>query len=170
MPIAGSLRGRRLCKRRNASALLLLRLARDRRGASIIEMALALPVLSVMMLGLIDVASCYSAQMSIQQAAARSLERVQVSGSSTDFTYVKTEAAAAADVPVSQVTVETWLECDYVKQGTTVQSCSANQVASKYVKVTINSSYAPYFAYSPLGTRQANGTVALSANSSVRYS
>lgn len=169
MPIAGSLRGQGPCKRRNASALLR-RLARDRRGASIIEMALALPLLTVMMLGLIDVATCYSAKMSIQQAAARSLERVQVNGASTDFTYVRAEAAAAADVPLSQVTVETWLECDHVKQGTSVQSCAANQVASKYVKVTINSSYAPYFAYSPLGTRQANGTVALSANSSVRYS
>jgi Flp pilus assembly protein TadG len=150
---------------------LLRRLRRDRRGATIIELALALPVLSVMLLGLVDVASCYSAQMSIQQAAARSLERVQVTGSSADFTYVQTEAAASAGVPVSQVTVESWLECDNVKQAATVQNCSdASAVAGRYVKVTIASSYTPYFAYSPLGTRRSDGKVALSAASSVRYS
>jgi Flp pilus assembly protein TadG len=149
---------------------LMHRLRRDRRGASVIEVAVALPCLSVMMLGLVDVARCYSAQMSIQQAAARSLERVQVGGSTTDFTYVKTEAAAAAGVPVSQVSTETWLECDNVKQAASVLTCSGTQVSGKYVKVTITSTYTPYFAYSPLGTRQANGSKALSASSSVRYS
>ena len=151
--------------------LLLRRLRRDRRGASIIELALALPFLSIMLVGLVDVASCYSAQMSIQQAAARSLERVQVSSSTTDFAFVKTEAATAAGVPEAQVTIETWLECDNVKQAATVQTCDDDtDVTGKYVKVTIASSYKPYFAYSPLGTRQADGQIALSASSSVRYS
>jgi Flp pilus assembly protein TadG len=149
---------------------ILRRLRRDRRGASIIELALALPFLSVMLVGLVDVASCYSAQMSIQQAAARSLERVQVGGSSGDFEFVRTEAATAAGVPLSQVTVETWLECDNVRQGASVTTCTDTQVASKYVKVSITSSYAPYFAYSPLGTRGSDGKIALSAASSVRYS
>jgi len=148
----------------------LHRIGRDRRGASIIELALALPFLSVMLVGLVDVASCYSAQMSIHQAAARSLERVQVSGSNADFAYVKTEAASAAGVPESQVTVETWLECDNVKQAASVSTCTATQVSAKYVKVTIASSYTPYFAYSPLGTRGSDGKVPLSAFSSVRYS
>jgi Flp pilus assembly protein TadG len=149
---------------------LLRRIGRDRRGASIIELALTLPFLSVMMVGLVDVASCYSAQMSIQQAAARSLERVQVNGSTTNFAFVRTEAAAAAGVPESQVTVETWLECENVRQAATVLVCPGTQDAGKYVKVTITSSYTPYFAYSPLGTRAANGKIPLSAASSVRYS
>ena len=148
----------------------LRRLARERRGASIIELALALPLLSVMMIGLVDVASCYSAQMSIQQAAARSLERVQVNGMTSNFAFVKTEAATAAGVPESQVTVETWLECDNVKQAATVTVCPGTADAGKYVKVTITSSYSPFFAVSPLGTRQANGSVALSASAAVRYS
>ena len=148
----------------------LRRIGPDRRGASVIELGLALPFLSVMMLGLVDVASCYSAKMSIQQAAARSLERVQVNGSTTNFAFVRTEAATAAGVPESQVTVETWLECENVRQAATVLVCSGTQDAGKYVKVTITSSYTPFFAYSPLGTRQANGSVRLSAASAVRYS
>lgn len=146
-------------------------LAQDRRGASIIELGLTLPILSVMLMGLVDVASCYSAQMSLQQAAARSLERVQVGGASTtDFTYVRTEAAAAAGVPVSQVTVTTWLECDNVKQADTVRVCPGTQVAGRYVQVSIASTYAPFFPYSPLGARNEGGDVVMNAASSVRYS
>jgi Flp pilus assembly protein TadG len=151
-------------------ASILRRLRRDRRGASIIELALALPVLSIMVVGLVDMASLFSAQLSLQQAAARSLERVQVNGTTTNLAFVKTEAAAAAGVPESQVTVETWLECENVRQATTVTVCPGTADAGKYVKVTIASSYVPFFTYSPLGTRQANGSVALSAAASVRYS
>jgi len=142
---------------------------KDRRGTSIIELAVALPFVSVMLLGLVDVASCYSAQMSVQQAAARSLERVQVSGATSDFSYVRTEAAAGAGVPESQVTIDSWLECDTVRQAATVQACTNTQVSAKYVKVTIVSEYAAFFAYSPLGTRNANGSVALAASTAMRY-
>jgi Flp pilus assembly protein TadG len=154
-----------------ASAVSMLhRLKRDRRGTSVIELALAVPFISVILLGLIDVSTCYSKKMTLQQAAARSLERLQVSGSSTDLNYVRLEAAAAAGVPATQVALENWLECDNVRQAASVVTCSGTQVAGRYVKVTITSSYTPFFAYSPIGTRQANGNVALSAASSVRYS
>lgn len=147
----------------------LLRLRHDRRGVSVIELALCMPILGVVLVGLIDISSCYSAKMSLHQAAARSLERVQVSASTTDFSYVKTEAAAAAGVPESQVTVTTWLECNNVKQEATVTACPGTEVGGRYVQVTINSSYTPNFPYSPLGARQQNGNVALTATSSVRY-
>jgi len=146
---------------------LLARLGRDRRGTSIIEFALAAPVMAVMLMGLVDVASCYSAQMSIQQAAARSLERLQASGSS-DTTYLRAEAATAAGVPLSQVTVDSWLECDDARQAATVTSCSAGQTSARYVQVTITSSYEPFFGYSPVGTRDGSGNVALSAASALR--
>lgn len=153
----------------NAMHSLLSRLRGSRRGASIIELGLAMPVLSLMLVALVDVASCYSAQMTIQQAAARSLERVQVSGSTADFSYVKTEAASAAGVPESQVTIDSWLECNNARQPATVQACTGTQRSAKYVQVTITSSYSPFFPYSPLGTRQADGKVALSASSAVRF-
>ena len=149
-------------------------LAGDRRGVSVIELALTLPILSIMLVGLVDLASCFSARMSLQQAAARSLERLQVGGTTSDFAYLKTEAASAAGVPESQVAIDSWLECQQgtnppVRQAATVQACTGTQVSAKYVQVTISSSYSPYFAFSPLGTRQANGSVALSAASAVRY-
>jgi Flp pilus assembly protein TadG len=149
---------------------LLRRIRRDKRGVSTIELALATPILSIMLVGLVDMASYFSAQMSLQQAAARSLERVQVGAPSISAPLIRTEAATAAGVPESQVTVETWLECNNTKQASTVTVCAGTQDAGKYVKVTISSSYVPYFSFSPLGTRQSNGSVSLTAASSVRYS
>lgn len=147
----------------------LRKLRADTRGVSVIELGLCLPILAVSLLGLIDVSGCYSAQMSLQQAAARSLERVQVGGSNADFAYVKAEAAAAAQVSPTQVQVTTWLECDNIKQPATVRFCNGTQVAGKYVQVAITSSFDPYFPYSPVGQRGADGKVALTATSSVRY-
>lgn len=147
----------------------LHRLRLDRRGAGVLELGLVLPVLMVVVLGLIDVASCYSAQMSLQQATARALERVQVGNSRSDFTFVRSEAANAAKVPLSQVEVRTWLECNQVRQSATAQDCAAGQPRARYVQVEITAGYQPYFRYSPLGAREANGNVRLVANSAVRY-
>jgi Flp pilus assembly protein TadG len=145
-------------------------IGRDERGASIIELALAMPVLSLLLVGLVDMSSMFSAQLSLQQAAARSLERVQVNGANTNFGFARTEAATAAGVDESQVTVITWLECDNVRQAATVTTCPGTADAGKYVKVTINRGFVPFFPFSPLGARQSDGTVALSAAASVRYS
>ena len=145
------------------------RMRHDRRGVSILELGLAMPILSVALLGLVDVASCYSKQMSVQQAAARALERVQVSGTTTTTeAIVKTEAAQAAGVPETQVAIDSWLECNSARQDPTVLNCSTGETSAKYIKVTITSSYTPYFAYSPLGTRAADGSIPLTAASSVR--
>ena len=147
-----------------------LRLACDRRGAGLLELGLVLPILAVVLLGLVDVATCYSAQLSLEQAAARSLERVQAAGSTTNFAFVRTEAARAANVPESQVVVDTWLECNNQRQPATVQFCPTAQASARYLQVTINSIYAPYFRYSPLGRRSETGTVAISASSALRTS
>ena len=148
---------------------VLRRLGRERRGASVLEFGLALPLLMVVLLGLIDVSSSYSAQMSLQQAATRALERVQVGNSRSNFDFVRTEAANAAEVPLSQVTVQTWLECNQVRQPASAQDCPTGQPRARYVQVEITSSYEPYFRYSPLGARNASGNVPLAATSSVRF-
>lgn len=148
---------------------LIARLARDRRGASVIELALAMPVLSLIAMGLIDVATFGSEKTKLQQAAARSLERLQVSGSTASFAYLKTEAAAAAGVPETQVTVDSWLECNGTRQASTVRFCTGTQTSAKYVQVTIAKSYSPWFAYSPMGTRGSDGKIAMTAASAVRY-
>ena len=151
-------------------ALIALQgLRRDRRGTSILELGLVLPILMVVLLGLIDVASLYSARMSLQQAAARALERVQVGNSREDFAFVRSEAVAGAGVDPSQVTVNTWLECNQAPQPAATTDCPAGQQRARYVQVAITSAYSPFFRYSPLGARDSAGNVALVARSAVRY-
>lgn len=155
---------------RKALRLRAHALRSHRRGAVLIEFAFAMPVMAVIMLGLVDVATCYSAQLSLEQAAGRALERVQVTGATTDFLFVKSEAARAASVSESQVAVDKWLECDNVRQSAATLFCAPGQVPARYLQVTINSTYTPYFRYSPLGTRTANGAVPISASSALRTS
>lgn len=123
----------------------------------------------VVLVGILDGARCFSAQMSLQQAASRALERVQVSGARTNFDYVRTEAANAAGVPPGQVTVTSWAECNNnPAQLAYTTVCPSGQPTARYVQVRITSTYTPYFRFSPLGTRDGNGNVALAAQSSVR--
>lgn len=148
---------------------LLRALRRDRRGVSIIELGLSLPVFMVVLVGLVDVARCYSAQMSIQQAAARSLERLQVGSNRLTFDHIRQEAATAANVPLTQVEVANWAECNNNTTRLAYNAvCTSGQSSARYVEVTINSAYTAFFSFSPLGARRSDGRVALSARSAVR--
>ena len=72
-------------------------LARDERGASIIEMAMAMPVLASLLIGMVDISRAYSAKLQLEQAAYRAVEKVQ-QYQTTESTYdtLKTEAGSAA--------------------------------------------------------------------------
>lgn len=145
-----------------------------------LELGLALPLIMGVLVCLLDVARLYSAQITIQQAAARSLERLQVGSDRLNFTYVRDEAAAAAGVPTSQVTVSSWAECN----GNTTRlpynsvcptpapppppAVPTGPSTARYVEVMINSTYTPYYSFTPLGTRNAEGKVPISARSGVR--
>lgn len=148
--------------------MLLQSIARDRRGTSVLELGLALPVLMIIIMGIIDVSRLHLSQISLQQAAARSLERVQVYGMQSDYAAVRAEAAAAARVDPAYVTIDSWLECGSPPVRSTAAYCAGTTVSSRYLQVTIVSSYSPFFTYSPVGARQADGSVALSAASVIR--
>jgi Flp pilus assembly protein TadG len=158
----------------------LLRLGRDRRGTSLLELGLALPLLMGVLVCLLDVTRLYSAQMSLQQAAARSLERVQVGTNRLTFGHVQQEAATAAGVPTTQVRVDSWVECNNNTTKlpyTTVCTAPApppppaaapGPMTARYVEVRIESTYTPYYSFTPLGTRRADGKVEIVARSAVR--
>src|SRR6478672_13485405 len=91
-------------------------LARDERGASIIEMAMVMPVFAGLLIGMVDISRAYSAKLQLEQAAYRAIEKVQ-QYQATDSTYttLKSEAGAAAhdagfsSVTTNDVTVDYWL-------------------------------------------------------------
>ena len=147
---------------------LFSRLWRDEDGVSMIELALALPILALLVTGGADVASGFAAKVALQQATARTIEKATAGGlNSTAFQSLQAEGAAAAGVPASAVTVTQWLECDAVKQADFNGACTDTQQVGRYVSIKIDSSYRPTFNFFTW-SKKTNGVVPLTATSSVR--
>ena len=53
------------------------RLARDDRGASIVELALVVPIMGSLLIGMVDLSRAYSHKLKLEQAAQRAIEKVQ---------------------------------------------------------------------------------------------
>ncbi|MCW6529041.1 hypothetical protein NED98_02170 [Sphingomonas sp. MMSM20] len=139
------------------------RLSRCTRGTSVVELGIVLPLFALLVLGLVCVAITVGQKLRLQQAVARSLEMATAGGiDNADPTGIQQEAATAAGVPVSQVTVDEWLECDGVRQ-TSATTCDASQQVGRYVSVQISATYALPFSL-PFG----QGSIPLSTFSSVR--
>lgn len=142
------------------------KLKRDERGTSMLEFALLSPFLVVLVLGIGDFGMGFSQRYSMQQAASRALESAHLGDSTTNYDYLRAEAASAAGVPVDDVILAQWLECDGVKR--TTGTCTATQQTSRYLQLTINSSFDPAFAMFHSGNLSPDGTIALSVDASVR--
>lgn len=154
----------------------LSHLARDERGTSIVEMALLLPILGTLVIGMVDVSRGYSAKLQLEQAAQRSIEKAMNGEKETTFFQtLKTEAATAAGVNQSAVTVQYWLECAGVSQNTNPatmdadygKKCADDVPYSRYINVRIVKSYSPMFNAKMLGAN-TNGTFTLTGEAGVR--
>lgn len=144
-------------------------LVADERGASLIEFALFLPVLGILLMGITDLAMGYSRKLTLEAAAYRALERVAVGSVQTDYSALRTEAANAAGVPLSAVTVDNWLECGSVRQPEFAGTCPTGQQESRYVQVNIQANYTPHFNYGPLARGMAvDGVVPISVSTALR--
>jgi Flp pilus assembly protein TadG len=128
--------------------LRLPSLARDERGTSLIEFGFLAPFLAMLAMGVIDLSRGLAERFALQQAVNRSLELVQarpaVAGATAtdlDYSFVKTEAASAAGVPVSQVTLTRWLECNGVEQASVTGSCAGTADTARYLRVHITKNF-----------------------------
>ncbi len=121
----------------------------DESGNSLIEMAIILPFVILVIFGITDVAIAYSAQLKLEQVAQRSIEIVTGSGKvGSDYSYVKAEAAAASKVPISQITVDNWLECNRVRQASFDGVCPDGQATARYVSIDLYDFYNSLFGTS----------------------
>jgi Flp pilus assembly protein TadG len=72
------------------------RIARDDRGASIIELALVAPVLASLLIGMVDMSRAYSYKLKLEQSAQRAIEKVQqYQAESSTYSTLQSEAATA---------------------------------------------------------------------------
>ena len=146
----------------------LRRLRADASGASVIEFALFAPVLGMMVMGISDFAMGYSKKLRVEQAIYRTLEKIAVGTVQSNYQTFKAEAATAAGVNQSEVTINNWLECNEVtSQNGFAGNCAAGERTARYVSITIATTYTPEFDYGPWIT-DANGNVPISSSSSLR--
>ena len=143
-----------------------MHLISDERGASIIEMGLAAPILAAFLVGMMDLSGAYSEKLQLEQAAQRTIELVQVSSfKESDKASLKTEAEAAAGAGAT-ATVDAWLECNGTKQTPFSSTCSSGQTYARYVTVEITRSYTPMFGLT--WGANPNGTYTLKGKAGVR--
>ena len=144
-------------------------LARDERGASLIEMAMVAPVFASMLIGMVDISRAYSAKLQLEQAAYRSIEKVQQYRTTTDtYTTLQAEAASAAGVATSAVVVDPWLECNGVRQASYTGVCPSPQVPTRYITVTITKMFTPMFGSRFFPRANSDGTYTLVGQAGLR--
>ncbi|HEX9965275.1 MAG TPA: TadE/TadG family type IV pilus assembly protein [Allosphingosinicella sp.] len=145
--------------------LRLPRLARDERGTSLIEFGFVAPFLALLTMGIIDLSRGLAERFALQSAVSRSLELVQArpaaasaTANDVDYSFVKTEAAAAAGVPESQVTLTRWLQCNDTEKPDVNGTCAAGEASARYLRVRITKNFQGdfYFATVPMS---ASGTL-----------
>lgn len=150
-------------------------LRRDERGTSVIEMGLLLPVLATVVIGVADVSRAYSQKLLLEQAAYRSIEKVQQYYSSeSTYDTLKNDAVTAAsdagftDVTTSNVTVDYWLECSGARQSSYDSSCSTLPATARYITVDVTHNFTPMFASSRWPGSNSDGSYTLHGRATLR--
>ena len=144
-------------------------LLRDERGASVVELALVLPFFAAMVVGVTDISNAYSAKLQLEQAANRAIEKVQqYRTTSSTFDTLQSEAATAAGVPTSQVTVDFWLECDGTRQSDYNSTCTSSQTTGRWLTIDISKSFTPLFASDKWPGSNPDGTYTLHGRAGMR--
>ncbi|TPG13188.1 TadE/TadG family type IV pilus assembly protein [Sphingomonas oligophenolica] len=121
----------------------------DVRGASLIEMALIFPPLALLLLGSVDLASGFAKRMALEQAAAQTIQQAIVQGpQASNYDYLIQSASTTSGQPVSNISLDKWLECDGTRQTSFEGDCSGQQVVARRVAIAIAYQYLPPFDYS----------------------
>lgn len=143
-------------------------LARDERGASLIEMALVVPFFAALIIGVVDLSRAYSAKLQLEQAAYRAVEKVQqYQSSDSTVGTLKTEAAAAAGVTETSTNpaISYSLECNGTAQSYTTV-CAGTEV--RMMNVDIAKDFTPMFPSRAWPGANANGTITLHGRAGLR--
>ena len=153
----------------------LTNLCRDEKGHSFLELGFALPIMASLLIGAVDISRGVSEKLAIEQAAQRTIEKLQVQDFQwSDRSTYQTEAATAAGVATSAVTVNAWLQCNGTIQTPMDQShydgscANSTDVMARYVSVEIQKTFRPMFGTRYFPGANSNGTFTLRAKAGVR--
>ena len=158
--------------------VLISRLQSDQRGAAVIELALAAPILAVLIMGTADVGSAFSRKLALEQGAQRAVEKVM---QTTELANVQDaiagEVEIQADVDPDQVTVTFPRYCDARLMPDVERDengfadgdpCESYEKEAHYIMVEVTDEYAPLFPALGMGTKLANGNYLVRAQAGMR--
>ena len=153
----------------------LRNLAADDRGTSLIELALATPLLAAVLMGMVDLSRAYSERLQLEQATQRAIEKVfNNQTQSTSYNTLKAEAVSAAQdagytsVTAADVTIDYWLECNSVRQGSYDDVCPNGQLIARYLNVAIQKKFVPHFGTQYFPGANSDGTFTLRSDAGIR--
>ena len=152
----------------------LHRLRGDCQGFGAMELALSMPFLMLLSLGMIDASNLIAAKIDYEQAAQQTTDYALAKRpQSSDGTYLVTIAKAAADVETYEVTVQVFLECGGTRESDFNATCSSGASPARYVSVQIRKDLDTYFDWaalaSTLGIKGFGSTVSVAGDSMVRF-
>ena len=153
----------------------IARLTQDDRGASIVELALVAPILASLLIGMVDLSRAYSHKLLLEQAAQRSIEKIQqyqASASTADLLKAETVAAAKAagfaSTTTADVTVDFWLECNGVRAADYNTVCPDGQNYGRWVSVDLKGTFSPMFRSRRWPGANPDGTFTLRGKAGMR--
>ena len=162
------------------------RLCAEQRGAAVIELALAAPILAMVIMGAADVGTAFSRKLALEQGAQRAVEKVMQTTELQDVQdTIADEVALQADVDPSQAVVTFPRYCDdremplvdedddgvedrYDNGLAKGEPCDAGETEVHYVEVVVTDEYDPIFPSLNLGTKLANGNYKIEARAGMR--
>jgi Flp pilus assembly protein TadG len=154
---------------------LVRSLARDERGATLIEMAMVAPVFASLLIGMVDISRAYSAKLRLEQAAYRAIEKVQQYQTTTStYSTLQSEAVSAAvesgftSVTASDVAIDYWLDCNGVRQTSYNTSCSGSDTQVRWITVDITAKFRPMFGSRFFPRANTDGTYTLHGKAGLR--
>lgn len=152
---------------------LLRAVGEDQRGAGLIELGVAAPLIALVLVVSVDSARGFAKKLALEAAAARTIEKVTAKGQAgSDFSTMTAEAAAASGEPASNVVLDKWLECDRVRKTNFTDTCADGEEMGRYLSIRITGTFRPMFNTDSMarmyGGRGMGSSVAVVGNALVR--
>jgi len=150
------------------------KLCRDSDGVALVEMALSLPLLLLLFLGMIDISRLVATKIDLEQAAQQTTDLVlAIRPNGTNASTYVAEAASASGLPADAVTVAVFLECDGVRQASLTAICADDEQLARYAYVSISDDVETQFNWTGIANlfdRQSRSTtVTVVGDSTVRF-
>lgn len=125
---------------------ILRRLLVASEGNGLIELAVVMPVLTMMVLGLTDAARAYILKVHIEQVARTGGEYAVASKDRIpDPSEIQSQLASDSGLPQSDITVTRWLECDGVSEGDVDYCATSSEQPAQYIAIDVTDTFEPVF-------------------------